>query len=130
MLADLKKQVESGADPLKIRYFTLSNLVNAGEQKNDMHNYRTALSKLVNSLSWDAGIHNPISNDDGKKDNEGKDIDEKDILRINLDNYDWNDDIWDEITLKGFYRYPYIIDYPYPAHPNGLGTSRCVMAKK
>ena len=110
MLADLKKQVESGVDPLQIRYFTLSNLVNAGEQKDDMHNYRTALSKLVNSLSWDKDIHNPISIDDGKA------IDEKDILRINLDNYDWKDDTWDEITLKGYYRYPYTIDYPYPAH--------------
>ncbi len=85
ILADLQKQPE-GDRPF-IRYFTLSHLHNAGEPPSTMHNYRTALSKLVNSLSWDEEIHNPVPIDGNKT-----------ILRIHVRDYDWTTEIWDAIS--------------------------------
>ena len=85
ILADLQKQPER--ERPFIRYFTLSHLHNAGESPSTMHNYRTALSKLVNSLSWDREIHNPIPIDKDKT-----------ILRIHVRDYDWTREIWDAIS--------------------------------
>ena len=42
------------------RYFTLTHLYNAGETAEILQEYRKALYKLVNSLSWGATIINPI----------------------------------------------------------------------
>ena len=97
MRDDLMEQPK--ADRRDIRYFTLTHLYNAGEPPDAMDNYRTALSKLVNSLSKEGEIIRPAPIDT-----------QNDIFRINLRKYGWNEAIWDKITLNEFYRYPYIVD--------------------
>ena len=49
----------SSFDRAFARYFTLTHLYNAGETAEILGEYRKALSKLVNSLSWGSGIANP-----------------------------------------------------------------------
>lgn len=77
------------------RYFILTNLYNAGDTKLDT--YRSALFKLMNSLSWDRDISLPKMIDK-----------EQTILRIDLREYDWSDPArtWD-IILEG---YPYGVE--------------------
>jgi formylglycine-generating enzyme required for sulfatase activity/mono/diheme cytochrome c family protein len=79
-----------------IRYFTLSHLYNAGFSESEMQSYRAALSKLVNSLSWNRDIVKPEPIGPGKS-----------ILRINLTNYDWDEKTWDAIIAAN----PYGITY-------------------
>ena len=45
------------------RYFTLTHLYNAGESPEALQLYRTALSKLINSLSWGSDVINPVAID-------------------------------------------------------------------
>ena len=99
MHEDLMKQPEG--DRRDVRYFTLTHLYNAGRRPETMDNYRTALSKLINSLSWKPKILNPVPIDKNQT-----------ILRIFLTDYAWDPNIWDEISLKGPYPYPYNINYP------------------
>ena len=84
------------------RYFTLTHLYNAGETAEILGEYRKALSKLVNSLSWDAEITNP------------EPIDPQDIIYyINLRDYEWDrNDGWTKIEDE----YPYHISFEAPAH--------------
>ena len=41
------------------RYFTMTHLYNAGESTQILQEYRKALYKLVNSLSWGVTVTNP-----------------------------------------------------------------------
>ena len=84
------------------RYFTLTHLYNAGETAEILGEYRKALSKLVNSLSWDPEITNP------------EPIDPQDtIYYINLRDYEWDrNDGWTKIEDE----YPYHILFEAPAH--------------
>ena len=84
------------------RYFTLTHLYNAGETGEILGEYRKALSKLVNSLSWDAEITNP------------EPIDPHDtIYYINLRDYEWDrNDGWTKLENE----YPYHISFDTPAH--------------
>src|SRR5262245_15687923 len=77
------------------RYFTLTHLYNAGDAK--LPAYRAAVSKLINSLSWDREIANPVLIDR-----------EQTILRIDIRNYDWANpvEVWETI-LAG---YPYGVE--------------------
>ncbi len=83
------------------RYFTLTNLYNAGDAK--LATYRSALSKLINSLSWDRDIHVPAIIDK-----------EQTILRIDIREYDWTDPVgtWETI-LAG---YPYGVEFSGSAY--------------
>jgi hypothetical protein len=83
------------------RYFTLTNLYNAGDAK--LTTYRAALSKLINSLSWDRDIHVPAIIDK-----------EQTILRIDIREYDWTDPAgtWETI-LAG---YPYGVEFSGSAY--------------
>ena len=45
------------------RYFTLTHLYNAGRTAEILQEYRSGLSKLVNSLSWEREVTNPQSID-------------------------------------------------------------------
>jgi WD40 repeat protein len=101
MRNDLMEQPRG--DRKDIRYFTLTHLYNAGEPPDAMHNYRTALSKLVNSLSVNPKIVNPEPIDKNKT-----------ILRIFLTDYAWDQNIWDTISIKSPYPYPYDFNYDYP----------------
>lgn len=74
------------------RYFTLTHLHNAGLSQEELQTYRNALAKLVNSLSWNPRITNPVAVDPAKT-----------VLRIDLRWYQWDAAIWNRILTE----YPY-----------------------
>ena len=76
------------------RYFTLTYLYNAGASNDNLHAYRNALSKLVNSLSWGAEVIKPIPIDR-----------EETIFYIDLRHYEW--DITSDKWYKIEQAYPY-----------------------
>ncbi len=78
------------------RYFTLTNLHNAGYQDDELQTYRLALAKLINSLSWHPRISNPVPIDPAKT-----------ILRIDLREYMWDANLWNRLLVE----YPYGIQY-------------------
>lgn len=84
------------------RYFSLVHLFNAGEQAEILSEYRLALSKLVNSLSWGFLIVNP------------QPIDEQQLIYyIDLRNYEWQQsNAWTALEEV----YPYHIQ----THPERL----------
>ena len=84
------------------RYFTTTHLHNAGERPEALRAYQTALSKLVNSLSWGFQIENPQPIDAAKT-----------IFYIDLRNYEWDTrDAWTQIEEI----YPYIIEFNVATH--------------
>ena len=80
------------------RYFTLTHLYNAGESPETLSEYRIALSKLINSLSWKFEITNPTPIDTAQT-----------IFYIDLRRYEWNKetDVWGLIEQA----YPYNIAF-------------------
>ena len=83
------------------RYFTLTHLYNAGETADNLHAYRNALSKLVNSLSWGHDIIKPHPINLSQT-----------LLYIDLRHYEWDewdtrDDVWKHIEEA----YPYTIEF-------------------
>ncbi len=80
------------------RYFTMTHLHNAGESPETLSDYRIALSKLVNSLSWRFEITNPTPIDTAQT-----------IFYIDLRRYEWNTttDAWTHIEQV----YPYNIAF-------------------
>ena len=80
------------------RYFTITHLYNVGESPKRLDDYRAALSKLVNSLSWMEKITNPQSIDG-----------QETIFYIDLRDYDWHSlDVWTQCIENN---YPYSIEY-------------------
>ena len=100
-----KDLVSAGTETSRpfFRYFTLTNLYNAGDAK--LPTYRAALFKLINSLSWDREIAIPVIIDK-----------EQTILRIDIRDYDWSDPVqtW-ETVLEG---------YPYGVESSDSGNAR------
>ena len=98
------------------RYFTMTHLYNAGETSAILGEYRTALYKLVNSLSWGSGIINPQPIDP-----------QATIYYIDLRHYEWDvNDAWTTIEEA----YPYHISFDAPAHlalKNQLGRLQAQM---
>ncbi len=88
----------SSFDRAFARYFTLTHLYNAGETLEILSEYRNALNKLVNSLSWGSTITNP------------KPINpQATIYYIDLRHYEWDvNDGWTKIEEA----YPYHISFP------------------
>ena len=83
------------------RYFSLAHLYNAGETPEILVEYRKALHKLVNSLSWGSTIINPIPIDS-----------QATIFYIDLRHYEWDvNDSWTKIEEA----YPYHIAFDAPA---------------
>ena len=80
------------------RYFTMTHLYNAGETPETLGDYRIALSKLINSLSWKFEITNPTPIDEAQT-----------IFHIDLRRYEWNTttDVWPQIE----HVYPYNIAF-------------------
>ncbi|MDE0298422.1 MAG: dockerin type I domain-containing protein [Candidatus Poribacteria bacterium] len=79
------------------RYFTMTHLYNAGESSEILREYRNALSKLVNSLSWERNIINPQPIDP-----------QATIYYIDLRRYEWDrNDAWTTIEAA----YPYHISF-------------------
>ena len=80
------------------RYFAMTHLYNAGETAQILGEYRKALNKLVNSLSWGSGIINPQPIDP-----------QATIYYIDLRHYEWDrNDGWTKIEEA----YPYHISFP------------------
>ena len=104
IIASIEKDLATAGTEMSrpfFRYFTLTNLYNAGDTK--LATYRSALFKLVNSLSWDKDIALPTVIDR-----------EQTIFRIDIREYDWTDPAatWETI-LEG---YPYGVDYSNSAY--------------
>ncbi len=79
------------------RYFTLTHLYNAGESPEALKAYQLALSKLVNSLSWEKNIINPEPIGPAET-----------IFYIDLRDYEWDiDEKWTQIEQV----YPYSIEF-------------------
>ena len=79
------------------RYFTITHLYNAGEGPEALRAYQTALSKLVNSLSWGFEIINPQPIDATET-----------LFYIDLRDYDWDArNAWTQIEAA----YPYAIPF-------------------
>ncbi len=82
------------------RYFTLTHLYNAGRTAEILQEYRSGLSKLVNSLSWEREVTNPQSIDP-----------QETIFYIDLRHYEWDrNDGWTQI--EGAYPYHIAFDAP------------------
>ena len=82
------------------RYFTMTHLYNAGTSVGILQEYRKALYKLVNSLSWGVTVTNPQPiNPQGT------------IFYIDLRHYEWDrNDSWTKIEAE----YPYHISFDAP----------------
>ena len=76
----------------------MTHLHNAGESPETLNDYRIALSKLINSLSWRFEITNPTPIDTAQT-----------IFYIDLRRYEWNTrtDVWTQIEQV----YPYNIAF-------------------
>ena len=82
------------------RYFTMTHLYNAGESVGILQEYRKALYKLVNSLSWGVTVTNPQPIDS-----------QRTIFYIDLRHYEWDrNDGWGQIEAE----YPYHISFDAP----------------
>lgn len=79
-----------------LRYFTLTHLVNAKASLEELTAHQTALSKLINSLSWAPTIHRPVPLGPGGS-----------VFRIDLRHYKWSPETWQNITTN----YPYALAY-------------------
>ncbi|MDE0089711.1 MAG: leucine-rich repeat domain-containing protein, partial [Candidatus Poribacteria bacterium] len=99
MLDSIQKHLDTLAafDRPYARYFTLTHLYNAGELADTLVDYRHALSKLVNSLSWGPNVVNPEPIDT-----------EETIFYIDLRRYQWEEGTnrWTQIEEV----YPYSIE--------------------
>ncbi len=83
------------------RYFTMTHLYNAGTSAQILQEYRKALYKLVNSLSWGSSVTNPQPIDTRGT-----------IFYIDLRHYEWDvNDGWAKIEAE----YPYHISFDAPA---------------
>ena len=82
------------------RYFTMTHLYNAGESGQILQEYRKALYKLVNSLSWGVTVTNPQPIDP-----------QGTIFYIDLRHYEWDvNNAWTQIEAE----YPYHIAFDAP----------------
>ena len=82
------------------RYFTMTHLYNAGETAAILQEYRKALYKLVNSLSWGVTVTNPHPIDP-----------QGTIFYIDLRHYEWDrNDGWTKIEAE----YPYHVAFDAP----------------
>ena len=99
MLTSIQRHVKSldSFDRSTARYFTMTHLYNAGDSPETLNTYRTALSKLVNSLSWSFDIVKPIPIDAAET-----------IFYVDLRDYKWDQsDAWTQLEEI----YPYLIEF-------------------
>jgi hypothetical protein len=96
MLRDVRK-ISNPTDRLRVRYFDLSMLANAGYSETQIQVYREAVSFLVNSLSTGGTVISPRAIDPDKL-----------IYRIDLRDYGWDEDTW--TLFESIYPYAVIYD--------------------
>lgn len=92
MVKDLRNVKEE--DKPFIRYLNLGNLYNSG-RRSEIERTRLALNKLLNSLSWKKGIKNPVVIDGTST-----------LLRLDLRDYKWTPEMWEEIAKANPYPEP------------------------
>ncbi|MEQ1824087.1 MAG: hypothetical protein ABL949_16380 [Fimbriimonadaceae bacterium] len=119
----IQKDLESSpGNTINRRYFTLANWYNATDERGGplvddktLNVYRSAISKSVNSLSWESTIVKPEPIDESKT-----------IFRINLEDYGWTPEVWERIAK--FYPYTLLADSPASQLIKAAtGTSRGVL---
>lgn len=90
----IRQDLESAGerDREYLRYYSIAHLYNAGIPDAELNGYRTGLSKLVNSLSWNREIFVPTPIDPAKT-----------ILRIDLRDLNWTAGTWKAVVDA----YPY-----------------------
>jgi|GEM_PF-530468 len=93
---DILEQPEE--DRKYIRYFSIVSLYNSGTSDDELDTYRHGLSKLVNSLSRGETIVKPQAVEATKT-----------IYRINIRDYEWEIESWDQIAEQ----FPYAIEYDF-----------------
>jgi hypothetical protein len=91
------------------RYLSLTNRYNAGICSDDLDRDRWAMAKMVNMLSINTGLVEPVAIDR-----------EQTLYRINLRDYDWNrevevegedfDDLWEAFITIDPYAVPFVGD--------------------
>lgn len=90
-----------------LRYFTLTHLYNAGAQTEEITAYQNALSKLLNSLSWQKRIVIPVAIESTGT-----------IFRIDMRKYSWSAGTWKNLLLS----------YPYHVVPGSPVAKTITMA--
>lgn len=86
-----------------MRYFTLANLTNAGVSDREIKAYSVGVSKLLNSLSWQRKIVQPVSLDSAGS-----------LLRVDMRLYGWTEKTWQRLLAA----------YPYGVlHNSGVAKS-------
>ncbi len=98
LLSTIAEDLERTAprDRPYIRYLSLAHLRNAGATEEELDNYRLAIAKLVNSLSWRREITPPAPIDAARV-----------LFRIDLRDYMWTEATWRRV----------LADYPYAVIP-------------
>ena len=94
------------------RYFTVTHVHNAGRSNDELQTFRLALSKLVNSLSWERDIEVPRPIDPAKT-----------ILRVDLRWYQWTPDVWNRVMAE----YPYAVKLPSETARAVYAATECDM---
>jgi mono/diheme cytochrome c family protein len=94
------------------RYFTITHLYNSGRSDDELQTFRLALSKLVNSLSWERDIEVPRPIDPAKT-----------ILRVDLRHYQWTQEVWKRILAE----YPYAVTLPGETAKAVVAATECEM---
>ncbi|HWN98903.1 MAG TPA: hypothetical protein VNS63_06485 [Blastocatellia bacterium] len=109
LLAQIRADLAVAPDRTRpyLRYFSLANLYNAGVSEAELESYRSAVSKLINSLSMHPEITPPAAIDSART-----------MFRIDLRDYNWKLATWNVLAAA----YPYGIrtsDGDSIAHING-----------
>jgi mono/diheme cytochrome c family protein len=94
ILAQIRADVAAAPDRTRpyLRYFSLANLYNARVSEAEVESYRSALSKLINSLSMHPEITTPAAIDSARI-----------VFRIDLRDYNWTLATWNVLVAA----YPY-----------------------
>jgi mono/diheme cytochrome c family protein len=94
ILAQIRSDLAAMPDRTRpyLRYFTLTNVYNASVPEAELESYRSALSKLINSLSWHPEITPPAAIDSTRT-----------LFRIDLRDYNWTLATWNVLVAA----YPY-----------------------
>jgi hypothetical protein len=95
-----------------VRYFSLTHLWNAGLSEDEIQTYRNAFVKLLNSLSWNSTLVRPTPIDPART-----------ILRIDIRQVNWNNDIWSQIEEAN----PYGITFEFPDATVCYEATQCQM---
>lgn len=105
----IEQDLEKSRDRTRpfLRYFSLAHLYNSGLSDEELEQARTALAKLLNSLSFHREISIPQPIDSSKI-----------ILRIDLRDYNWTPQTWNAVLAV----YPYGLRTPGSDSINRLSS--------